>query len=146
MHRYATSRWARPGIVVVLSLSIMAGPAIAQMQQPAPPYGAAPHTAPAEKSPPYRVEGAVKEVDPGAQTVKISTGLFGIMRRTLDVDEQTLIHVDGRQATIADIREGTQVKAAYEPREGKNVALLIEIMPRAQSAPSSTLGSGTGTK
>ena len=82
----------------------MVGSAVAQkMEQPAPPYGSAPHTAPVEKSTPYRVEGAVKEVDSGAQTVKISTGLFGIMRRTLDVNEQTFIHVDGQQVTIADI-------------------------------------------
>ena len=137
MHCYSKSRYARLGLVVALSLSTLVGSAIAQkMEQPAPPYGSAPHSAPAEKSTPYRVEGAVKEVDSGAQTVKISTGLFGIMRRTLDVNEQTLIHLDGQQATIADIREGTQVKAAYEPREGKNIALLIEVMPRAQTASS----------
>ena len=156
MSKRPTSKTA--GIAVVaLSLSIAAVPAFAQVQQPAPPYGSAPGSAPrtapmersapadtAEKTAPGHVEGSVKKVDPGAQTVQISSGLLGIMGRTLTVNDQTMIHVDGRQATLADLQEGSRVKAAYESRDGKNVATLIEVMPSAKggtdTAPSPTMG------
>jgi Cu/Ag efflux protein CusF len=138
----------------VLALSVAAvvglGPAMAQDKQPAPPYGTAPSTAPKPTSPsmtpaenprPAQVEGTVKKVDPGAQTVDISSGLFGMMGRRLEVNDRTTIQLDGRQATLADIREGTKVKASYEAQAGKNVATVIEVIPSdAGSAPASRPG------
>jgi hypothetical protein len=118
--------------VVVLLLVVAASLATAQVTQPPPPTpGAGGLTVPprAEKSVPGIVEGSVKKVDPSAQTVQISTGLFGILGRTLGVTDQTQIQVDGRPGTLADIREGEKVRAAYEAREGKNVATLIEVVP-----------------
>ena len=49
--------------------------------------------------------------------------------RTLEVAAETLVAVDGRPATLADLQEGAKVKAAYESRDGKDVATLIEVMP-----------------
>jgi Cu/Ag efflux protein CusF len=96
---------------------------------------------PAENPRPAQVEGTVKKVDPGAQTVDISSGLFGMMGRRLEVNDRTTIQLDGRQATLADIREGTKVKASYEAQAGKNVATLIEVIPSdAGSAPASRPG------
>ena len=150
MNRRLTSRSATMGAVVALSVAAVVGPAMAQDKQPASPYGTAPSTAPRPTSPsmtpaenprPAQVEGTVKKVDPGAQTVDISSGLFGMMGRRLEVNDRTTIQLDGRQATLADIREGTKVKASYEAQAGKNVATVIELMPSdAGSAPASRPG------
>ncbi len=80
----------------------------------------------------------MKKVDPATQTVQISAGLFGLLGRTLQVDDRTQIQVEGRQGTLADIREGTKVKAAYESRDGKNVATRIEIAPTVESGAAAT--------
>ena len=37
--------------------------------------------------------------------------------------------MDGRPGTLADLQEGTKVKAAYVPRDGKDIVILIEIVP-----------------
>ena len=73
------------------------------------------------------LEGSVKKVDPGAGTLQVTAGPLG--NRILEIAEDTQIAVDGREATLADLREGTKVKAAYESRDGKNVATRIEIVP-----------------
>jgi hypothetical protein len=150
MEHRAVSRYVGFGAVVALSLLVAASPAPAQVTQPSPsaPGGggltAPPH---AGKSAAGIVEGSVKKVDPAAHTVQISTGLFGILGRTLGVTDSTQIQVEGRQGTLSDLREGNKVRAAYEARDGKNVATLIEIMPAAEedaaaaSSPRATPGS-----
>ena len=140
------SRSATMGAVLALSVAAVAGSAMAQDKQPAPPYGTAPRATspsmtPAENPRPAQVEGTVKKVDPGAQTVDVSSGLFGMMGRRLEVNDRTTIQLDGRQATLADIREGAKVKASYEAQAGKNVATVIEVIPSdAGSAPASRPG------
>src|SRR5262249_55633692 len=93
---------------------------------------------PMEKTTAGIMEGSVKKVDPAAQTVQISTGLFGIMGRTLGVTEQTQIQTEGRQGTLADLREGNKVRAAYEAHAGTTVAPRIEVMPSPPPPPGAT--------
>ena len=125
-------------VAIVLSLAIAAGPAMAQMQ---PPPSGAPPAAPAEKPRAVEkptsgmLEGSVKKVDPGANQVQVSSGLFGIIGKTLEVNSDTQIQLEGRQATLADLREGAKVKASYETRDGKNFATRIEVMPAEEKAP-----------
>ena len=142
-------------VVAALSVAAIVGPPAAQAQQPAPPYGAAPSTAPKPTSPsmspvekprPAQVEGTVKKVDPGAQTVDISSGVFGMMGRRLEVNERTTIQLDGRQATLADIQEGAKVKASYEAQAGKNVATAIEVIPSERTDAGSAPASRPGAK
>jgi Cu/Ag efflux protein CusF len=137
MHFRVTSRYAGVSAAVALSVVTMTGLAAAQVQQQNPPYPStsppsakpsAPAASPAEKRA-AEVEGSVKKVDPGAQTVEVSSGIFGIMGRTLEVNDRTTIQMNGRQATLADITEGAKVKAVYEARDGKNVATMIEVLP-----------------
>jgi len=136
------SRYVTLAVAVVLSLAVAAGPAMAQAQQSAPsmPGGAMPAPpadrpadkapTPAEKTPTIgTLQGAVKKVDPAGGTVQVSSGPFGILGRTLEVTHDTQIQVEGRQGTLADLREGAKVKASYETREGKNIAMQIEVMP-----------------
>jgi len=127
----AVSRCAVRGIAILLVMGVAAGPALAQMQAPAPsvpPVG----RPSAERTTMATVEGAVKNVDPGAGMLQVSTGPFGIFWKTLEVTGDTQIQVDGRQATLADIREGATVKASYETRETKNVARTIEVTAPSQ--------------
>ena len=155
MNPRSTSRSATMSVVAALSVAALVGPALAQAQQPAPPYGTAPSTAPkptspsmspVEKARPAQVEGTVKKVDPGAQTVDISSGLFGMMGRRLEVNDRTTIQMDGRQATLADIQEGTKVKASYEAQAGKNVATAIEVVPPERTDAGSEPASRPGAK
>jgi len=134
------SRYVTPAAVIVLSVMVVAGTAMAQAQQPVPspfPPGGAPPAPSARKAPAMgTLEGSVKKVDPAAGTVQVSSGPLGILRKTLEVTNDTQIQMEGRQATLADLREGATVKASYETREGKNVAKEIEVV----SAPDSQKG------
>jgi len=132
MLRSVVSRYGSALLVMALSLVVSAGSPMAQMQQPNPPTdGVAPpvEKVPVEQSTMGIVEGSVKKVDPAARSVQVSTGLFGLLGRTLEVNDQTQIQVEGREGTLADVREGAKVKASYEARDGKNTATQIEILP-----------------
>jgi Cu/Ag efflux protein CusF len=119
-----------------------AGTAVAQSQtqtQKSPPPATAP--APGRPAPGsgsdqaarepsvHEITGKVKKVDPAGRTVELSSGLFGLLGRTLEVTDDTLIRHEGRQEQLAALREGTRVRAEYESRDGKNIAKSIEVMP-----------------
>ena len=120
--------WRSAKYLVACSLIVLvaSGPVWAQTQSPMP----APPTAP---SGPVMgsLEGKVKKVDLTAGTVQVSTGLFGLLGRTLSVTGETQVQIEGRQGTLAELSEGAQVKASYELRQGKNIATRIEMMPQA---------------
>src|SRR5258706_5993174 len=131
----AISRSRSAAAGVLLGMTLVAVPALAQMQQNAPSPAAPPPVtvAPVEKTTTDELEGAVKNVDPGAGTLQVSYGPFGFFRRTIEVTDTTVIQVEGRQATLSDIREGEKVKASYERRETKNVATRAEGVPIQQN-------------
>ena len=88
----------------------------------------APRSAPAPEIPKERqIEGTVGKVDALGKTVGVSTGFFGLLGRTLQVDDGTLIRVQGQPASLTEIKEGARVKASYEVRDGKNVARMIDV-------------------
>lgn len=115
-------------VTVVMLLAAVVAPVMAQSSMPPPPsrpdmsgVGAPPK--------PLEVEGTVSKVDPGSGTMAVSSGWFGLFGRTLQVTPETQIQIEGRQATLADVRQGAKVKASYEPRDGKNVATRVELGP-----------------
>lgn len=116
---------------VLAVLPLVVAPAMAQTQTappaPARPAPAAPATPSVER--PKEVEGTVKKVDAATRSVQVSSGLLGLFGATLEVTDETKISVQGRGGSIADLREGAKVKAAYESRDGKNVATSIDVMP-----------------
>jgi uncharacterized protein DUF5666 len=75
------------------------------------------------------IEGSVKRVDPGAGTLQVSSGPGGMFGRTVEVTSDTQIQIQGREGTLADLQEGSSVKASYETRDGKTVATRIEVVP-----------------
>jgi hypothetical protein len=115
---------------------LVATPVLAQMAPAPKPAPAAPGATASEVPKEKQVEGPVKAVDPLARTVKVGWFL-GLLRTTLEVNDDTQIMADGRKGSLLDIREGAKVKAAYETREGKNIAKSIEVMPAEQKTAAS---------
>jgi Cu/Ag efflux protein CusF len=125
-------RTAKLLLLVAVMLTVGAGPGWLQAQMPASP------AAPASPIP-ASLEGTVKKVDATTSTVRVSSGLFGLFPRTLEVTGDTQLQIEGRQATLTEVQEGAKVKASYEVRNGKNIATRLEVMapppPKAPPAP-----------
>ena len=150
--RHIRNRLVVAGAILVLAVSVT----WAQTAPPAPATPTTPRAAPGTPppmpaSPPQAkvMDGPVKQVDPLAKTVRVGW-LFGLMSTTLDVTEETRIAVEGATGSLQDLREGDVVKAAYEVRDGKNIAKAIEVTeaeprrgaaapPRAPAPPSAPL-------
>jgi hypothetical protein len=123
-------RMANLLLVVAVMLAIATGPGWVQAQMPASPAAPA---SPIASS----LEGTVKKVDTSTGMVRVSSGIFGLFPRTLEVTSETQVQIEGRQGTLMDIQEGSKVKAAYEVRQGKNVATRLEVVaPPAPKTPS----------
>lgn len=114
---------------VLVTLAVVSVTAQSQAPQYAPPVPGAPPV-PAETIS-KKVEGTVKKIDPAAKSVQVSSGLLGIGGATMSVTDETKITVQGKEGSLADIREGAKVKASYESRDGKNVATSIEVTAAA---------------
>ena len=126
---FTSFRIACWGIALAFTVAMSAGLAMAQAQVPPP--------RPADQPIPGMLEGSVQKIDPAAGTVQVSWGPWGpsgVLGRTLEVTGDTKIQVEGRQGTLADVREGATVKASYESFEGKTVAKEIEVMPAEPAA------------
>jgi len=73
------------------------------------------------------IEGKLTRVDGRTETVDVSIGLLGLLGKTIEVNHDTLIRVDGREARFADLQEGAKVKAFYEERGAKLVGTRLEV-------------------
>jgi hypothetical protein len=123
-HKMALNLAMLVGIAMLIASSVGA-----QQQPPSPQQ---PMTAPRSAAAPEilkerQIEGTVSKVDAMGKTVGVSTGFFGLLGRTLLVDEGTQIRVQGQPASLTEIKEGAMVKASYEVRDGKNVARMIDV-------------------
>ena len=138
MRRLLTSLVAAAALLLVIPL-----PARAQTAPPPPTYIVpgpglvGPPAARLPSPPPEKlIDGPVKSVDPRAKTVQVG-GALGLLSTTLAVTEDTQIAVEGAPASLQDLREGDEVNASYETREGKNVATSIGV-----THPEATGGAG----
>ena len=123
-HRMALSLAMLVGMAMLVASSVGAQQQAPSPQQPMP----APRSAPAPEIPrEQQIEGTVGKVDAMGKTVGVSTGFFGLLGRTLQVDDGTQIRVQGQPAPLTEIKEGARVKASYEVRDGKNVARMIDV-------------------
>ncbi len=141
-------RILKPLIVATAILALTVPAVMAQTAPMSPPTPAVPGApgpadlpAPRTLIPPQEklIEGPVKDVDPAAKTVQVGWFL-GLLSTTLEVTGDTQIAVGGTKASLPDIREGDRVKAAYEIREGKNIAKSIEVTPPEEKAGAGTPG------
>ena len=136
----------RLNLAMLVGIAMLVASSVGAQQQPSPQQPmTAPRSAPAPEIPKERqIEGKVGKVDALGKTVGVSTGFFGLLGRTLQVDDGTLIRVQGQPASLTEIKEGDRVKASYEVRDGKNVARMIDVTAEkleSRAAPGAKSGS-----
>jgi hypothetical protein len=118
------------GTVAVLAAStLVVGPALAQRGPGAGPHPLQPNGPGIARlaRAPGVIEGKLTRVDGRSASVDVSIGLFGLLGKTLEVDRDTRIEVNGHEAQFADLQEGAKVKAHYQERGAKLVAIRIEV-------------------
>jgi hypothetical protein len=76
-------------------------------------------------APPQRVEGQIKSI---GSTRTNRTVEIGDLK--LEVEPNSIVLVNCKPGTVADLKEGEQVKASYQEKEpNRNMALVIEAQP-----------------
>jgi hypothetical protein len=73
------------------------------------------------EGPPQRVEGAITQLE----STRTERGIH-VGELTLWVQPSTAILVGCEKAAITDLKQGMRVKAAYDVKDGRNVAWVIE--------------------
>jgi len=68
-----------------------------------------------------RVEGPITQIDSSRTARGIEVG--GVK---LWVEPTTPVLLDCQQASVADLKQGTPVKASYEAKNGRNIAKVVE--------------------
>jgi Cu/Ag efflux protein CusF len=76
------------------------------------------------------VEGTVRKVDVETGTIQVSSGPLGLVEKTLQLSEDTVVKVGDREASVTEIFEGSKVTAYYETRNRKYVATYIDLVPK----------------
>jgi Cu/Ag efflux protein CusF len=69
-------------------------------------------------------EATVQSVNTDAKQVMLDNG------RTLVIDDQTTITMQGQPSKLEDLQEGAKVKASFDEKDGKNVATMIDVTPK----------------
>lgn len=128
------TRYVRTTMVAAALTTLTAGGAWAQVPPPTTPTPTPRSTEMSRPATVGMVEGTVKKVDPATGMLRVSSGLFGLFAKSLQVGPDTQVTVDGRESSLAAIREGTKVKASYEQRNGQTIATRIEALPQGQTS------------
>jgi hypothetical protein len=67
------------------------------------------------------VEGKIEAVNPMSKEILLDNGL------PLATNDDTTITIEGKPSGFQAIKEGGKVKASYEEKDGKNVAVTLEV-------------------
>jgi hypothetical protein len=73
------------------------------------------------------VEGKIQAINPMSKKILLDNGA------TLATNDDTTITIEGKPSRFQAVKEGTKVKASYEEKDGKNMAITLDV---------SELGSG----
>ena len=77
----------------------------------------------------------VKKVDDDGATVHLTSEMLGIFGATLFVTKDTKIELaEGKEGKVADLPEGTRVRASYDLVAGRKMAKSIVVVPRDADA------------
>ena len=126
MTRYSTFTMVA-GIAIAGLIALQGGPVVAQGSAPsAHPLQPTGRIARLDRGAGV-IEGKLTRVDGRTETVDVSIGLLGLLGKTIEVNHDTLIQVNGREARFADLQEGAKVKAFYEERGAKLVGTRLEV-------------------
>ena len=79
-----------------------------------------------------RMSGEIRGVDKQARTITIDEA--GRLQ-TLRVDDRSTVFLEGRLGSLEDLREGQQVRAAYEERGTERSLRWIEVNPAPVAKP-----------
>ena len=81
------------------------------------------------------LEATVKAVDAGGGKVHLTSEMLGIFGATLYVTSDTKVELaGGKHGNVADLHEGTDVRAAYDLTEGRKMASRIVVVPKGAGA------------
>ena len=98
----------------------------AQSEAPSRPnIGRAPAGAPQDHI--REVRGTVQAVDRETKALRISHDVGNMPDTTLLMADDTRIQVQGQPGLLADIQQGTRIRASYPDRYGIKLARSIEI-------------------
>jgi hypothetical protein len=115
------------GLVGAVTLTaLVALPETPAPAQPPHPLQPAPRLAPRERGAGV-IEGKLTRVDGRTESVDVSVGLLGLLGKTIEINQDTRIQVNGREGRFADLQEGAKVKAFYEERGAKLVGTRLEV-------------------
>lgn len=101
-------------------LAVLTFPAVSFPQTENP----APLTSDGGPFPLREVSGEIKDVDRGRNRITVSAR---DLKLVLQVDGGTTIFIEGHTGTLADLRPGQFVRAAYEEMAGAHLAQWIEL-------------------
>jgi hypothetical protein len=73
------------------------------------------------------IDGLLPRADGRPACVDVSVGLLGLLGKTIEINQDTRIQVNGREGRFADLQEGAKVKAFYEERGAKLVGTRLEV-------------------
>ena len=73
------------------------------------------------------LEGKIQAINPMTKKILLDNGA------TLTTNDDTTITIEGKPSRFQAVKEGTKVKASYEEKDGKNMAITLDV---------SELGSG----
>ena len=109
------------GALLVAGLSLSA-----RSEAPSlPNTGQAPARAPEDHI--RELRGIVQAVDRETKVLRVSHDAGNAPDTTLLMSDDTEVQVQGRPGSLADIQQGTRIRASYQSRYGLNLARSIEI-------------------
>ncbi len=76
------------------------------------------------------IMGRLAETSGGSLVIESTGG----DRHTLSLVDQTVITVDGRQGSAAELHAGQEVRASFNEQDGRQVAVKVEATPAAGGA------------
>ncbi len=92
-----------------------------------------------------QVSGEISHIDKSAKEVTVKSGA---QEQTLTMGDNATVFLEGRLGSFEDLKEGQQVRAAYEPREEAKSLRWIEVNPPGGTSTKSDskTGAATGAK
>jgi len=121
------TRYMMLGLVGAVTVTaLVALPATPASAQPPHPLQPGPRLTRLERGAGV-IEGKLTRVDGRTESVDVSVGLLGLLGKTIEINQDTRIQVNGREGRFADLQEGAKVKAFYEERGAKLVGTRLEV-------------------
>ena len=67
------------------------------------------------------VEGRIEAINPMSKKILLDNGL------ALATSDDTTITIEGKPSGFRSVKEGGKVKASFEPKDGQNLAITLDV-------------------